>query len=89
MVFLIRAACGGFAVCQSLVLTYEVLSTSEVLRLCSLVVEGTQLRTKSQQVSGSNPRQATFPEESEEIADLVESLDYTAGENLVPEQGSM
>jgi hypothetical protein len=41
--------------------------------------------TKSQQIPGSNPRQVTF---SEEITDLVESLDYAAGEDPVSEQAS-
>jgi hypothetical protein len=47
------------------------------------VVKEAQLWTKkSQQVPGLNPLQVTF---SEEIADLVESLDYTAEEDPVLE----
>jgi hypothetical protein len=57
-----------------------------VLGLCSLVIKGTQLWIKSQWIPGSNPRQVNF---YEEIADLVESLDYAAGEHPVPEWGSM
>jgi hypothetical protein len=50
------------------------------------VVKGTQLWTKSQQIPGLDPRQVTF---SEEIADLVESIDHAAREENVSEQGRM
>jgi hypothetical protein len=40
----------------------------------------------SQQVQGSKFLQAIF---SQKVADLMKSLDYTAGEDPVPEQSSM
>jgi hypothetical protein len=55
------------------------------LELCGLVVKGTQLWTK-ESASSKFQIPVTF---SGEIADLVQSLHFTAGEDPVPEQGSM